>query len=132
MEGAQLAPPAADTRGRPRLGSRWRLGGADGNEILTSAAAVVLVVLLIAEGITIVHMHGLLSAHMFIGLVLIPPVLVKLGSTGYRMVSYYARSRSSREKRPPLPPLRMMAHLLVASTIALLATGVLLIAVGNK
>jgi hypothetical protein len=66
------------------------VGGPEGNEILTSAAAVVLVVLLIAEGITVVHMHGLVGVHMFIGLVLIPPVLVKLGSTGYRMVSYYA------------------------------------------
>jgi hypothetical protein len=59
----------------------WRAGGTEGNEILTSAAAVVLIGLLVAEGITIVHMQGLLSAHMFIGLVLIPPVLLKLAST---------------------------------------------------
>jgi hypothetical protein len=40
-----------------------------------------------------VHMRGLLSAHMFNGLVLMPPVIVKLGSTGYRMASYYAGAR---------------------------------------
>jgi hypothetical protein len=108
------------------------VGGPEGNEILTSAAAVVLVVLLIAEGITVVHMHGLVSAHMFIGLVLIPPVLVKLGSTGYRMISYYAGSRSYREKGPPLLPLRVMAPLLVLSTIAVLGSGVLLLAFGHK
>lgn len=91
-----------------------------------------LVVLLIAEGITIVHMRGLLSAHMFIGLVLIPPVMVKLGSTGYRMVSYYAGSRAYRLKGPPLLPLRLIAPVLVASTLAVLATGLALLAAGHK
>jgi hypothetical protein len=114
-----------------RLGRRWP-GGPEGNEILTSGAAVVLVVLLVAEGITVVHMQGLLSAHMFIGLVLIPPVLLKLGSTGYRMVSYYAGARAYRVKGPPLLPLRLMAPVLVASTIAVLASGVLLLAAGQK
>ena len=104
----------------------------EGNEILTSAAAVLLVVLLTAEGITIVHMRGLLSAHMFIGLVLIPPVVVKLGSTGYRMVSYYAGSRAYRLNGPPLLPLRLMAPVLVASTLAVLASGVALLAAGHK
>jgi hypothetical protein len=108
------------------------LGGAEGNEILTSAAAAVLVVLLVAEGITVVHMRGLLSAHMFIGLVLIPPVLLKLGSTGYRMVSYYAGARAYRQKGPPLLALRLLAPVLVASTIAVFASGVLLLAAGHK
>jgi hypothetical protein len=108
------------------------LGGAEGNEILTSAAAVVLVGLLVAEGITIVHMRGLLSAHMFTGLVLIPPVLLKLGSTGYRMLGYYAGSRAYRLKGPPMLALRLMAPVLVASTIAVVASGVLLLAAGHK
>ena len=99
---------------------------------MTSAAAVVLVVLLVAEGITIVHMRGLLSAHMFIGVVLIPPVLLKLGSTGYRMVSYYTGSRAYRAKGPPPLPLRLMAPLLVATTLAVLASGLLLLAAGHK
>ena len=99
---------------------------------MTSAAAVVLVGLLVAEGITIVHMRGLLSAHMFIGVVLIPPVLLKLGSTGYRMVSYYTGSRAYRAKGPPLLPLRLMAPLLVATTLAVLASGLLLLAAGHK
>ncbi len=125
-------PRRSSTRGRPPLGRRWLRGGAEGNEILTSAAAVVLVCLLVAEGVTIVHMRGLLSAHMFIGLVLIPPVLVKLGSTGYRMIRYYAGSRPYRAMGPPLLPLRIMAPVLVASTIAVLTSGVLLLALGHK
>ncbi len=113
-------------------GRSWRPGGPDGNGILTTTAAVVLLVLLIAEGITIVHMRGLLSAHIFIGLVLIPPVLLKLGSTGYRMVSYYAGSRSYRAKGPPLLPLRLMAPVLSVSTVTVLTSGVLLLAAGHK
>jgi hypothetical protein len=128
----QVAARRSTTGRSTRPGRRWRAGGADGNEILTSAAAVALVGLLVAEGITIVDMRGLLSAHMFIGLVLIPPVALKLGSTGYRMLSYYAGSRAYRMKGPPRLPLRLMAPLLVASTLAVLASGVVLLAVGRK
>lgn len=127
--GAQPGAPRGSQTVRRRRG---RSGGAEGNEILTSAAAAVLVLLLAAEGITIVQMRGLLSAHMFIGLVLIPPVLLKLGSTGYRMLSYYAGSRAYRLKGPPMLPLRLMAPVLAGSTLAVLASGVLLLAAGHK
>jgi hypothetical protein len=110
----------------------WRSGGANGTEILTSAVAAVLVGLLAAEWITVVHMQGLLSAHMFLGLVLIPPVALKLGSTGYRMVNYYADSRAYRRLGPPVLPLRLMAPVFAASTIALLASGWLLLGLGHK
>jgi hypothetical protein len=93
---------------------------------------VVLVVLLVAEGVTIVHMRGLLGVHMFIGLVLIGPVLLKLDSTGYRMVRYYTGAPPYRSKGPPLLPLRLMAPVLVASTIAVLTSGVLLLAAGHR
>jgi hypothetical protein len=127
-QGATDRLPA--TRRGARL--RDRFGGTEGNEILTSATAVVLTGLLVAEGITIVQMRGLLSAHMFIGLVLIPPVLLKLGSTGYRFVRYYAGSRAYRAKGPPLLPLRLLAPVLVAATLAVFASGVLLLVAGHK
>ncbi|HEX4717082.1 MAG TPA: hypothetical protein VH300_01030 [Thermoleophilaceae bacterium] len=107
-------------------------GGTEGNELLTSTTAVALVGLLVAEGITVVHMRGLVGAHMFIGLVLIPPVLVKLGSTGYRFLRYYGGSRAYREKGPPRLALRVLAPVLVGATIAVLASGVLLLATGHK
>jgi len=95
--------------------ARW--GGPAGNELLTCAAAVVLTVLLVAEGITIVRMGGLVTVHMFVGMVLIPPVLLKLASTGYRFARYYARSRPYRAKGPPLLPLRMLGPVLVVTTV---------------
>jgi hypothetical protein len=92
----------------------------------------VLTVLLAVEGYTIVNMRGIVSLHMFIGLVLIPPVALKLASTSYRAVRYYTGSRPYRAKGPPLLPLRLMAPVLVASTIAVLLTGVLLLVAGHN
>jgi hypothetical protein len=104
----------------------------EGNESLTNAIAVVLIGLLVAEGVTVIHMNGLVTAHMFIGMALIPPVLLKLASTGYRFVRYYTGSRAYRAKGPPALPLRLMAPVLVVSTLAVLTTGVLLLAAGHK
>lgn len=118
-------PVAAPSRG-------VRLGGVAGNEILTSAVAVVLTVLLLAEGVTILWIGPLRDEHMFIGLALIPPVGLKLASTGYRFARYYLGARAYREKGAPLLPLRMLAPLLVASTVGVLATGVALLLLGHR
>ncbi len=126
---AERSPKA---RPAARVERRDRFGGTEGNEILTSVTAVVLVGLLVAEGYTVVNMRGLVTAHMFIGLVLIPPVLLKLASTGYRFARYYTGARAYRDKGPPLLPLRLLAPVLVASTVAVFATGVLLLAAGHK
>ena len=105
-------------------------GGPEGNERLTAATAAVLFVLLAAEGVTIVFLRPLLSAHVFIGMLLIPPVALKVASTGWRFVRYYSGDRGYREKGPPLLPLRLLAPLVVASTVSLFATGVALLVVG--
>jgi hypothetical protein len=108
------------------------LGGTAGNEALTSATAAVLTVLLIAEGITILRIGGLRDEHMFIGMALIPPVFLKLASTGYRFGRYYLGTRAYRDKGPPLLPLRLLAPLLVVATLIVFATGVILLLVGHK
>jgi hypothetical protein len=109
-----------------------RLGGAEGNELLTIAVATVLTILLLAEGVTILHMDGLLGPHMFIGLALIPPVLLKLASTGYRFARYYTGSTVYRAKGPPQLALRLLAPVLVATTLMVFATGVWLLALGHR
>jgi hypothetical protein len=114
---------------RPRSG---RLGGTDGNELLTMAAAVVLTALLAAEGVTLLRMDVLRREHMFIGLLLIPPVLLKLGSTGYRFVRYYTGSPRYREKGPPVLGLRLLAPMLVTTTVLIFASGVALLIVGHR
>ena len=123
---------AADPRARPTERLRTRFGGTEGNEILTSASALVLTLLLFAEGVTILRIGGLRGAHMFIGLVLIPPLVLKLASVGYRFARYYIGTRAYVEKGPPLLALRLLAPLLVAMTIAVFATGVILMIDGNR
>jgi hypothetical protein len=92
----------------------------------------VLIGLLAAEGYTIVNMRGIVTVHMFIGLVLIPPVGLKLGSTGYRFARYYSGSRPYRAKGPPMLPLRLLAPVLVAATLVVFVTGVLLLVAGHN
>jgi len=106
--------------------------GTHGNELLTIGTAVVLVALLLAEGVTVVQMGGLQDVHMFIGLVLIPPVLLKLASTGYRFVRYYTHAPAYVEKGPPLLALRLLAPVLVLTTVGVFVTGVALMAAGHK
>lgn len=111
---------------------RNRLGGTEGNELLTGTTAAVLTGLLLAEGLTILQLRGLLGAHMFIGLALIPPLALKLASTGYRFVRYYAGSRLYRDKGPPHILLRALAPVLVVTTIGIFVTGVVLLGTGHK
>jgi hypothetical protein len=108
-----------------------RAGGVERNELLTSSAAAALTLLLLAEGLTLLNMHGLLREHMFIGLMLIPPVLLKLASTGYRFARYYTGSPVYREKGPPRLVLRVLAPILVAATAMIFASGVWLLLLGH-
>ena len=103
-----------------------------GNERLTATTAVVLLVLLAAEGVTILSIRPLLSAHIVIGVLLIPPVLLKLASTGYRFVRYYTGDAAYVEKGPPHVAMRLLAPLLVLATLAVLATGVGLLVLGPE
>ncbi len=108
------------------------VGGSDGNERLTAATAVVLTLLLLMEGFTLFAVRQLLLPHIFIGLVLVPPVLLKLASTGWRMLSYYRRAEEYVRKGPPAALLRMLvAPVLVLSTVTLFATGIAAAAVGH-
>lgn len=102
--------------------------GVAGNARITGATAAVLLGLLAAEGATVPFVGELRPEHVFIGLLLIPPVALKLGSTGYRFARYYSGGPSYRRKGPPAPALRLLAPGVVITTVALFATGVALIA----
>jgi hypothetical protein len=110
-----------------------QLQGDDGvaaNARLTAAVAVALLILLAAEGATIPFIGSLLGPHIFIGMLLIPPVLTKLGSTGYRFARYYSHSPAYVRRGPPHIALRSLAPGLILTTIALFGTGVALMIQG--
>jgi hypothetical protein len=97
----------------------------DGNERLTAAVGLVLIVLTIIELATIVFGLGqFLSLHTFVGFVLIPPVLLKLASTAWRFTRYYTRSEPYLLKGAPELVMRLLAPLLVAATLVLFGSGV--------
>ncbi len=106
--------------------------GTDGNERLTALTGSVLFVLLALEGVTILSLSTLLTAHVFIGVLLIPPVLLKLSSTGYRFVRYYSGDPAYRAAGPPATPLRMLAPILILLTLALFGSGVALVVTGSQ
>jgi hypothetical protein len=108
---------------------RFLTGGADGNEQLTAVAAVLLVVALAVEGATLLNLQGMLDVHAFVGILLLPIVGLKLGSTGWRMIRYYRGGEEYVLRGPPHVAIRMLvAPVLVASTVVLFGTGVLLLA----
>lgn len=111
--------------------ARLLRGGTEGNARLTALTGVVLLVLLAIEGVTLLALQPLLSVHVFVGLMLIPPVVLKLAVTGYRFLRYYRRADEYVRRGPPLLLMRMLvAPVLVAATVGVFATGVALIVVG--
>jgi len=104
--------------------------GVAGNSRLTGGMAVVLLVLLAAEGATIPFIGPLLQPHILIGMLMIPPVMLKLGSTGYRFTRYYAGTPAYVRKGPPPLLLRLLAPGVVLSTVVLFGTGVALLLAG--
>src|SRR5262249_56068 len=76
--------------------------------------------------------RSLLTVHAFVGMLLLPVLALKLASTGWRMVRYYLRGQEYVRRGPPHLFLRaLVGPLVVVSTIALFATGILLLAVGQ-
>ena len=68
-----------------------------GNERLTATVGALFLVPIVVELATIVlGVHTFMSLHVFVGFVLIPAVLLKLASTGWRFARYYTRSEASR------------------------------------
>jgi hypothetical protein len=109
-----------------------RAPGPEGNERLTSSTGLVLLVLLAVETLTTLALGTYLDVHLFLGLLLLPPVVLKLGSTGWRFARYYTRNVHYVRAGPPRMLMRVLAPLLVASTLALFGTGVAMIVVGHR
>ena len=105
-------------------------GGPAGNALLTAWTALVLLVGSVAELLTLFDVNGLISWHVAIGALLVPPAVVKTASTGWRIARYYVGDASYRQAGPPPMLLRLLGPLVVVSTLGLLGSGVLLVLLG--
>jgi hypothetical protein len=97
--------------------------GVEGNARLTATNGMVLIALLAIEGFTIISVRRFITLHIFLGILLIGPVMLKTGSTMYRFARYYAGAPSYLAKGPPHPVLRILGPLVIASSLTLLGTG---------
>ena len=107
--------------------SRQGLEGVEANARLTGTTAAVIFVLLAIEGLTILRIFPLLSVHVFVGMLLVPPVLLKIGSTTWRFARYYMGDPAYRRKGPPAPALRLIGPIVIVLTLTVLASGIALL-----
>jgi hypothetical protein len=129
--------PHEGTRRRPATRYAWRTfmsrirgGGTDGNERLTTVTGMILLVQLAVLGVTIVDLRQLVWLHLFVGMLLLGPVLLKMSSVGYRFTRYYTGNPAYRRKGPPALILRLIGPMVALSTLGVLATGGMLLLVG--
>lgn len=108
-----------------------RTGGPAGNSQITAWLGAALLVIFVGQMITLTDIVGLMDWHIALGLVLIPPSLLKVATTGWRIVRYYTGHARYREAGPPPLLLRVLGPVLILSTLSLFATGILLIDVGQ-
>lgn len=90
-----------------------------------------LIFLLVAEAATTVYLSGLLPVHLFLGMLLLPPVLFKLATTGWRFTRYYSHNTLYRAAGPPRLLLRLLAPELIIATLLLFGSGVGFLVVGH-
>jgi hypothetical protein len=98
--------------------------GVIGNARITGTFGAVVFVLLFVEGLTVLRVGSLISMHVFVGMLLVPFVVVKMASTGYRFMRYYAGRAAYADKGPPPLILRLLGPVVVGTTVTLLATGI--------
>ena len=101
-----------------------------GNERMTALAGAVLLVLILVELVSAAYLRTLLSVHVFVGVLLAGPLVVKLGSTFSRFLRYYTKSPAFVRKGPPRLPLRVLAPLLIATTLVVIGSGIGLVVTG--
>jgi hypothetical protein len=111
----------------------WRSGddpGVAANQRLTAVAGAVLLALIVVELATVPDLGALLSVHVFVGVLMAGPLALKLGSTGWRFVRYHTGSPGFVRRGPPPPAPRVLAPLLIATTLAVIGSGIGLLVTG--
>jgi hypothetical protein len=80
-------------------------------------------VLLALIGVTVLSVRSLLPLHFLLGFLVIPPLALQMATTGYRFMRYYTGDPQYRRAGPPQLLMRLLAPVVVASTVVLFATG---------
>ncbi len=97
--------------------------GVEANGRLTALTGALLLILLAAMGLTVLDVRRFLPEHFLLGFLLIPPLGLKVASTGYRFVRYYTGAFGYRVAGPPPWPIRLLGPIVLLTTAALFVTG---------
>lgn len=101
-----------------------------GNERLTALAGAVLLVLILVELVSSANLHVGLAIHIFVGVLLVGPLVIKIASTFYRFLCYYTGSPAFVRRGPPRLLLRVLAPLLLVTTLVVIGSGIGLVVTG--
>ncbi len=107
-----------------------RTGGPAGNARLTAWSGLLLLGGFLAECVTLISLRSMLAAHIVLGAFLVPLVLLKTATTGWRILRYYLGSAAYRRAGPPPLLLRLLGPLVVFTGLAVLGSGLALVALG--
>jgi hypothetical protein len=128
-EGSRERPgpggPAGDLSGQVA-----RTASPAGNAKLTAITGAVLLILFSAEVVTTLLLGSLFGLHFFLGMLLIGPVCLKIGSTVWRFCRYYLGSEPYVRRGPPPMLQRVLGPALIITSAGVLGTGVLLALTG--
>lgn len=100
------------------------------NERLTGIAGTILFILIVSQLVITANLHSLLSVHIFVGILLSGPLLIKMCSTGFKFLLYYAGNPAFVKHGAPNIWLRLLAPFLVMMTILVFISGFALTFVG--
>src|SRR5690348_2017380 len=104
--------------------------GVIGNERLTALVSLMLLVLIIVELVTSALLRIWLPAHTVIGVLLVGPLLVKMGGAGWRFLRYYTRAPAYVRRGSPPLVLRVLGPVLLITTLVMVGSGIGLVVTG--
>ena len=104
--------------------------GVTDNERFTALVSLVLLVLIMVELVTSAFLRLWLPAHTVVGVGLSGPLLVKMGSTGWRFLRYYTRASAYVRRGPPPLVLRVLGPVLLVTTLVMGGSGIGLVVTG--
>jgi len=104
--------------------------GVEGNARLTALNGMVLLVLLAVEGFTVLGVRQMITLHVYLGVLLLGPVLLKCASTMYRFARYYLGATPYVRRGPPHIAMRILGPVVILASLAVIGTGIGLIYTG--
>lgn len=104
-----------------------KIENVEGNSRLTALVGFILLGLFLGELFTLSSLRTLLPLHIFLGLLLIPPLLLKLSSVLWRFFHYYLKNEAYNRAGAPALIARLLGPLLAATTVVLLGSGVMMV-----